>query len=407
MKIKSLLALFSFAIMALASNLLLGGFIATAINEPQALPYIVAIGSTLTFIGAFIANPKGALYAVPASVPFTQGICVAIQDSLNNILKSKSPSLKRTQVGYLQALISPQNTAGVNKVPIPSDGKKRKVRITYIQRGTSSDVAHTEAANCNVEVFPEKLEDEIEVTRFIRTKWFGFNDEDMRLLCESGDEYRAQVMNSKIDTLMVELNKKLIALQATNFGDFNPTYYGPYKDLEMLNTSGNGINYLGEAKLMEEVQNLDSTEKPIVVGAGNLSLYASMAKIGCCNDLGQDLSQAGGNMDFFRDRFVDSILGANHFIGLIPGYVQLLTWNKYKGEFFQDNSPLYSKGTIIDPFTGLEIDMKWVYDYDCNEQYKVRFFLNYDLWFIPSDSFNAADDFSGVNFSLHFRAVQG
>lgn len=344
--------------------------------------------------------------AVPASVPFTTGICLAIQDSLNNILNAKSPSLKRTQVGYLQALVSPQNTTGVTQVPIPSNGKKRKVRITYIQRGTSSDIAHTEAANCNVEVFPQPLEDEIEVTKFIRSKWFGFNDDDMRLLCESGDEYRAAVMNSKIDVFMVELDKKLIALQAANFGNFNPLYYGPYKDVEMLNTAGNAINYLGEAKIKEDVQNLDSTDRPIVIGSGNLSLYATMAKIGCCNDLGQDLAQAG-DMDFFRDRFVDSILGANHFIGLIPGYVQLLTWNKYVGPYAQDNSPLYSKGTIVDPFTGVQIDMKWVYDYDCDEQYKVRFFLNYDLWFIPTDSFNVADELSGVNFTLRYRAVKG
>jgi hypothetical protein len=342
----------------------------------------------------------------PNSVPFTKGICLAIQDSLINVLKSKSPSLKRTQVGYLQALLSPQNTAGTTQIPIDQkNGKKRKVKLTYIQRGTSTDIAHTEAANCDVELTPVPLDVDVEITKYIRTKWFGFNDEDMRLLCESGDEYRAQVMNSKIDIFMVELNKKLIALQAANFGDFNPMIYGTHKDVAMLNVAGNGINYLGEAQVQTDFQNIDSMDAPIVIGAGNLNLYAKMAKIGCCNDLGQDLSQAG-NMNFFYDRFVDSILGANHFIGLVAGYVQLLTWNKYVGEFKKENA-IFSAGTIIDPVTGLEIDMKWVYDYDCAEAYKVRFFLNYELWFIPSDSFAANDELNGVNFTLHYRAVQG
>ena len=394
--------LFATAIL-LSASALIGSGVSSAIGHPEAFPFITLALVATSFLAAN-KNFSGSLMAVPASVPFTTGICLAIQDALTNILASKSPSLKRTQVGYLQALVSPQNTAGVTQVPIPLNGKKRQVRITYIQRGTSSDVAHTEAANCNVEVFPEPKDETIDVTKFIRTKWFGFNQEDMRLLCESGDEYRAQVMNSKIDILMVELDKALIALQAANFGAFNPVNYGTYKNVEMLNSAGNAINYLGEAKIREDFQNLDSTDKPIVIGSGNLSLYASMAQIGCCNDLGQDLSQAG-NLDFFRDRFVDQILGANHFIGLVPGYVQLLTWNKYVGEYFVDNNPIFSQGTVVDPFTGIQVDMKWVYDYDCNEQYKVRFFLNYDLWFIPTDSFASGDELEGVNFTLHYRAV--
>lgn len=404
-KIKAILTLAFIAVMAISSSMLFAGAYCVAFGHPELLAPITALLSVLSF-GTIAMNLNG--YALtPASVPFTRGICVAIQSSLNAILgNTNDPAMKRTQVGYLQALVSPQNMAGVTIVPIdPGNGKKKKVRITYIQRGVASDIAHSDSANCDAEVFPEPLEDEIEITKYIRTKWFGFNEEDMRLLCEADAEYRGRVMSSKIDILMVELNKKLIALQASNFGEFNPYFYGAaYKDVAMLNCDGNAINYLGEAQITTDFQNLDSIAKPIVIGGGNLNIYAKMAKIGCCNDLGLNLDQAG-QMDFYYDRFVDQILGANHFIGLVPGYVQLLTWNKYVGAYRKENE-VFSAGTIVDPYTGITLDMKWVYDYDCAEQYKVRFFLNYDLWFIPTNSFATGDELEGVNFTLHYRAVK-
>ena len=398
-KIKSLMSLFAVLTLSLATSLLISGFVVSAIGHPEALPY-VTVG--LTAVSAAFVLPN---FAFASAVPFTNGICVAVQSSLNELLNNNDPALKRTQVGYLQALVSPQNTAGVNIVPIdPGNGKKKKVRITWIQRGTVSDIVHTDAETCDAQVFPEPLEDDIEVTQFIATKWFGFNEDDMRLLCESDASYRGRVMSSKLDILMVELNKKLIALQSANFGNFNPIIYTGFKDVTMLNNAGDGISYLGEAQVQTDFQYLDSNAKPIVIGAGNLNLYAKMAKIGCCNDLGQDLSQAG-QMDFFFDRHVNSILGANHFIGLVPGYVQLLTWNKYVGSYRKEND-VFSAGTVVDPYTGVTVDMKWVYDYDCAEQYKVRFSLHYDMWFIPTDSFASGDELEGVNFTLHYRAVQ-
>lgn len=404
-KIKAIMTLAFVLVMAISTSAIIGGMWATAFGTPELIAP-VTVSLTVLSLGTIFAFSKTEGYAFAgASVPFTQGICVAVQTSLLEILGSKAPQLKRTQVGYLQALVSSQNTAGITQVPVdPGNGKKKTVRITYIQRGSPSDVVHTDSTVCDPQVFPEPLETTADVTKFIATKWFGFNVEDMRLLCQADSEYRAMVMSSKIDILMVELDKKLIALQALNFGAFNPVIYTGFKDVELLTSNGAAMNYVGEAQMEADFQALDTTDRPIVIGAGKLNLYAKMAQIGCCNDGGLNLAQAG-NMDFFYDRFVDGILGANHFIGLVPGYVQLLTWNKYVGSYLVDNDPIYAQGTVTDPLTGITLDMKWVYDYDCAEQYKVRFSLHYDLWFIPTNSFDTDDELSGVNFTLHYRAV--
>lgn len=332
---------------------------------------------------------------------FTEGICEKVQSSLNQILNGKAPQNLRTPLGYLDALVSTQNTAGVEKVPVDAgNGKKKQVRIKFIQRGVASDITTSTDSDCAVDIEKEPYDETVEVTQYIATKWMGFDQTQMRKLCEPDGEFMQSVIRAEIDVLCTELNKDLIALQAANFGNFIDGTSVAHA-VPLLETVKKSPLYYGESLIMEEFENLGVMQRPIVVGAGNLAHYVRQVGIGCCNDAGIALNQAG-NMDFFRDRFVNSILGANHFIGLIPGYVQLLTWNKYVGDYRQE-TPSFSHTTITDPVTGLTFDMKWKYD-DCAEKWVMNISLNYELFFIPSDSFAATDDLYGMNGSLHFRA---
>lgn len=343
------------------------------------------------------------------ATPFTQGLCEKVQSSVLEILGSnKAPELKRTKTGYLSALRSPENLAGVNIVPIDEgNGKKKTVRVTYLQRGCEDDIVTTENTSCSPDVFRSPLEKDINITKYIATKWMAFNVSDMRKLCGPDDLYRASVMNSEVDALMRKLDKELLTIQAANFGEFSPysqpvPAYQNYKEVKLLNSCASGINYSGEATIMEDFNLLDTQARPIIIGAGNISKYAQMAKIGCCNDLGIDTSKAGA-FDFYHDRYVEEIIGAGKFIGLVPGYVQLLTWNKNVGDYAISDAK-FEDGTYTDPFTGIKLDMEWKYD-DCLKQYIVRFSLNYELHFIPTDSFQTCDELNGVNFTLAYKAV--
>ena len=379
---------------AFALSAIGGGVFAIASGNTHAF-----VGVTCTLMALSMLLPsvkKGAAYIV-----FTQGICEKVQQSLNEILNGKAPSVLRTPVGYLDALISSQNTAGVTKVAVDAgNGKKKQVRIKFIQRGISTDITTDADGDCAVDIEKEPFDETVEVTQFIGTKWMGFDQTQMRKLCEADSVFMESVVRAEIDILSVELNKALLATQALNFGNFmggsNALVAVP-----LLETVKKSPLYYGESLVMEAFEDLGVMQRPIVVGAGNLSHYIRQVGIGCCNDSGISLNQAG-NMDFFRDRFVQSVIGANHFIGLIPGYVQLLTWNKYVGEYRQE-TPSFSHTTIVDPITGLTFDMKWKYD-DCAEKWVMRLTLNYELFFIPSNAFAASDELFGMNGSLHFRA---
>jgi hypothetical protein len=393
-KLFSTSKLFMLLLGAFMISALTGGIISTAFNAPSAF-----VGVTCTMFALSIVMPSVKFNGM--FIVFTQGICEKVQQSLNEILNGKAPSVLRTPIGYLDALISTQNTAGVEKVMVdPGTGKKKQVRIKFIQRGVSSDITTDPDGDCTVDIEKEPFEETVEVTKFIGTKWMGFDQTQMRKLCEPDSMFMEQVIRAEIDTLSVELNKALITEQAANFGNFLGGSSAAVA-VPLLETVKKSPLYYGESLVMESFEDLGIRQRPIVVGAGNLAHYVRQVGIGCCNDEGVNLSQAG-NMDFFRDRFVNSILGANHFIGLVPGYVQLLTWNKYVGEYREENAT-FSHTTITDPVTGLTFDMKWKYD-DCAEKYVMRLTLNYELFFIPANSFAATDDYFGFNGSLHFRA---
>lgn len=338
--------------------------------------------------------------------PFTQGLCEKIQTSLIKIFKEKAPSLKRTQTGYLSAVTSDVNMAGVELLPInENNGKRREVRVKFIQRGIDSDMKFNEPETCSGEDNPSPLEDIVEaITDNIRTPELEFDDDDMRLLCEGSDEYRAAIINAQLNALTVALDKKMIANQAANFGAYVPALPpGPgYKDYALLQGPNFAINPKGESDLMEDIENLESNNKPIVIGDGYLAHYMRQAAIGCCNQEGADLSKVG-DMYYYRDKYVSQILGTNHFITLIPGYTQLLTWNKYKGEFVMDGMD-YKKNTLIDPYTGLEFDQKWTYD-KCKEKWVMFLRVWFKMYRLPSNAFKTYDDLNGVNFSLHARAT--
>lgn len=393
--LKAILFLGAVLSLALIASVLVGGGYSLAIDKPElAIPFI----GILFVVSIAFTAPKGVIF----DIPFTQGLCEKIQVGMNQLFGSKSPYLKRTQIGYTQALKSPQNMSGVSVVPVdPGNGKNRKVRIKFIQRATEDDIITEEPENCDIDNYPEPFEQDVEVTNYIATKGVGFNEDEMRKLCEGDDEYRGKVMSAQIDALMKKLNKELITIQSANFGAFNPAVVGA-KNVTLLSGAMRQAVYSGEADILQDYANLDVNDRPILVGSGILANYVRQVGIGCCNALGQDLSQAG-SLDFFEDRFVAPIVGSDNFIGLVPGYVQLLTWNKYVGKYFKENDS-FSKGTVLDPATGITLDMKWIYD-ECKEEYVVRLSLWYELYFLPENAFAYGDELEGVNFTLRYKAI--
>lgn len=399
-KVKILCSLLAVLTMAFAGSLLTGHTVA-AIAERASIAVPVAL-TVFTVVLAFNFKMKAQI-AMSAPAPFTKGLCEKVQTSVVNLMKNNAPEVKRTPVGYLQAIMSPANRAGFSAIPVDQgNGKKRTVRATYAQRGTEADITDTYNNGCTPEISKVPFETDIEVNTPLSTLGISFSEDEMRKLCEDDDVWMARVVNAELNPFMTALNKRLIALQAANFGNFSGGS-NVVKSRKLINSATNSADYYGENLILNDFEDIDATGRPILIGSGKLRDYTRLTDIGCCNNLGTDLGQAG-DFDFFQDRMVGGILGnVDDFIGLAPGNVQLVTYNKYVGKYKKEND-VFSKGTFIDPYTGIKLDMRWKYD-DCNEVYTLTFGLWYELFFLPDDAFAAGDELNGVNYSLHYRAT--
>lgn len=343
-------------------------------------------------------------------MPAASDLCTLLQQDLNNIARTNLATVNRTPVGMVDGLVSGQNTNGFEAVQVdPGNGKKKKVKVRYMQPFLDTDLDTAQASVCSGEDEPTPLEDEFEVTSFLRSQNLTLDKEGMRSFCESTSEWRARVIMAQIDAFMIGLNKQLVTQFVAAAGDYPDGTVAP-RQIPLINQDAGGqysADFWGENLLLEDFAQMTGNSQPITVGAGYLSAYARLRDIGCCNALGQSVDDFG-NFWYFRDTYVDAIAGAaNSVLAWHPGAFQFANWNRNKGEN-RMITELHSESTIVDPFTGIELDIIIHYD-DCADptpQWQIQISTQYDLFgTVPADAFPAGHDLEDTNGGLLYQAI--
>jgi len=308
---------------------------------------------------------------------YTQGLCSKIQANINGVAGMNAPALARQKVGVIDALMSPVNRMGFTEEIVPTNGKFRAVQINYIGQACDSDVDVTTTIDCTPDVTPEPLESLI--TTFQRAAYkMSFDETEMRKLCEADSVWVGQNIMRAMNAINVKVDKVLLASLVTLLTP---------QDLALFNTTGTP-NPMAYATLINEFDKIGTSGSPLLVGGSNFNVFAKAQQIACCNTVaGVDLSQITSNGYFYSDPSIDGIVDAKAFFGWAPGVFQMVTWNKYVGDYAKRNDS-FEHGTIVDPFTGLRYDLKTSYD-DCAEKWFVELSLNWQSWTAP-DAYCAA-----------------
>ena len=334
-------------------------------------------------------------------------VCKTVQQDLIAVAGQNAPMLRPEQTGLLDAITSPVNRSGTEQIQTDlKDGKYRQVKLEYIQPTTYDEVSDVAQGLCVEGDTKSPTHQLVKVTRYQEIKR-DFDEEEMRHFWKQPSEYRARIMATDMNALFRKINRDLTGLFLANTGNFIGGVASP-KDITLIQQKTDGQIYAdltGETKMMEDLQDLSIMGMPIVVGAGNVSEYATLQKLGVANDLGQDISKLK-NWMFFRDRDTDLInppaANKSNMLVIAPGAAQMVTFNKYKGEFTHA-SDLVQKRTIVNPVKNIELDWNFKYD-DCKERYLSTIFLHYDYWVLPSDAWKATDERAGVNFTFAYNA---
>jgi len=312
---------------------------------------------------------------------YTKGLCEKLQVNINDVAGTNAPALNRQKVGYIDALMSQVNRSQMTAQMVPTNGKFKQVQVNWIAQACDADVNTDCVADCTADVTPEPNETIISEFNCAKYK-MSFDENEMRKLCEADNVWVSQNIMKSMNAINMSVDKAVLALASTNIGD--NASGSALTQIPLYTTSGSP-NPLAWAQIRHYMDELGANGTPLIVGGSSLDIYAKAQQIACCNtEFGMDLSRMSSDGMFFHDINVNSVFSPTQFLAFAPGAVQMITWNKYAGEYAKQNDS-FTHGTIVDPFTGLVYDLKTSYD-DCTEKWFVELALNWALFFIPKTS---------------------
>lgn len=336
---------------------------------------------------------------------YTTGLCNKIQTNILRVFGPNAPARKRRKLGFLQFIRSAYNTTGFEQLQpnggIP--GKRRGIIMKY-RDAYCFDTAKV-ARDCvnNYDAEPIPLETTYDVGANPYQPVDGsnrplnllFDDDEMAKLCEGNAEWFTDNVIDWIARMTENIDKALLAEMASKFGKFAdgsteksvPLYANVGAINQPLRTATN--------KIITEFDDILAFGTPVIVGNGNIVNYNRDLNNACCNNYGVNMA-TNGLWYLFQDQYAESIWGDDRFGVFSPGAVQLVTWSRYKGR--EKDNDIFSQGVITDPVTGLEFDIKVIYDYNC-EKWRVKLYLYADL----ITASGTACDLDDVNNTLLFR----
>lgn len=324
--------------------------------------------------------------------------CPQVQENLNEQFQH-NPTTVVGPIGGIQLVNSPANTAGsIQTLLNPGGGKIKQVELVYQPRFTD-DSSTSAVINCDGgnEYGETSKTYEIDPAVGASRSWT-ITPSEIAARCEADPAWVAKQVQAHMNALARFQNKQLADWLALNAGTFKDG--SASKNTRTKLSTGEYVEDL-TADVIFEMQQLEWSSSPIVLGDGLVNKYMRAMQAGCC-ELGVDLGtyMAQNPLTFMRDGNIGTALGdADSFIALGLGSVQQLKYNAFGSEIMQMNSPQLIQGLVTDPLTGITYD--YLAKYDCgtwNFQLKVAFIFAG----LPDDVYRGNDPLFGTNGILKF-----
>lgn len=323
--------------------------------------------------------------------------CPDMQEALVGNFGDINPAEISKKTGVLDFVISDFNETGLLQNSIDTgNGHRRIVQLRYKPRMLESDIAANGARrNCiatneygetvtNYELDPD--------TEGWNHTW-KITQALLEERCEADEAYFAAEMARQMGAF-----RRRIATSAVS-----------QINAQVGNLAGGGAEITGVSRasgvltenllenIVYEYDLMQATTAPFVFGMGEISKYMTALRAGCCATRNIDLGAYAldNEIVFMKDDSVRTVLGVTKFLALVPGAVQMLRYNEFRGAGRSINAGIYRQETLVDPVNGLEYDF-WM-KFDCGVWH---FGLKLAGKFVtlPTDIFFAEDELSGVNW---------
>lgn len=340
-------------------------------------------------------------------------LCLSISEDLASALEAGNLSRKPQRVGLLEALLSPMNTTGVEiDDQLARDGKSNKVLLRHLVPDAEADSTDEITSICDENgVEHAYVWSEVNADMAAESETKLLTPDQVRGLCEDGSAFRAELISLSLDSLRRNINAQLIPVFESGCGGILDGDGETGTTYNVIYTDDSGRRSALPQGLIDMEIDLDDvgmSERPIIVGGGNIYLYTKEQGISCCNDLGVDPSTM--DLQVFRDNQISKILTGpsydNPFFAFAPQAAVFCPTPKNVGQF-RMITDTFIRDTIIDPVTGLEVDFDLYYNYCANDSkgaWKFKTSLRFGLYQLPLTLFKSTDPRYKVNFNWSFRA---
>lgn len=328
-------------------------------------------------------------------------LCLALQKNIEEISTLDNIIYARPKTGLLDSLLAQGEGMGFL---VSDKGPYTAIEIKYTQRDESTVSEVFQACPTGVQTDTKLV---TVLPNLHATQSFSFSVDELNAICKSPEEIQGKRILDCINAINKKVNEKLITLFWAAVGN----YYGGTVNsgttpitVDLVSGTPLAVQYPEMYKILDEFDMISNgAGRPILVGAKELKQYVAMANLGCCNAQGLDITKSNGEFAFFADYQVDTVIndGDEHYLGYIPGALQLITTNRYRPPF-SVMSETQQQGTLTDPNTGLVYDM--FMKMDC-EVWTVTLSMWYNLYIQPDDIYTGVHDLNGVNQLLNFTKV--
>jgi len=336
--------------------------------------------------------------------------CPEVQYKLNNQFTEFDPTSTQDAIGVALFLKSALNTNGFMQSQLAAgNGKIRQVQLRYQPRFNEDVVEDSAAQVCKT---GEEAGDlchtyDIDEDSGVRYAWKVTLTELVRR-CEDNAGWWAQQVQKAMDVATRKMNRQVIQQIALNFGKFaaTTTNSGGVNGPAVVTTRKSGGDYDPAffSAVKKEYKKMNYAGAPFIFGDNLIDDIFTELQAMCCANDGMDISRLAQikPIVYMRDEQVETEIGTNEFIGLVPGAAQLITYNQFEGSMNVYNDDTYAQGTIIDPKTGI----MWDYStqFDCGTVYGL-IKLAFKPIFLPADVHHVGDKLSGVNWVNNFKVV--
>ena len=338
--------------------------------------------------------------------------CPNLQENIADYFVSGDPTVNREIKALTGFLLSDDNKSVLNSRIDSGNGHKRTVELTYFPRLEATSTSATPSCAGGDELTQCSTTYEIDTT-VGTSKEMRLQLRDIEKGCADDEFYFSKVLMQEFDAIYRKMNKTNAAQAAALVGNHATTGTSAAVNATVT-ASGNYSNDFVQTILYEMAESEIENTVPVAIGGSqkfwnyrNASEFAQAAD-GLNIDVSSYLGRYGFPMLYDRDIETSGAFAADELLVLVPGALQLLTFNRFAPDgntVAVMNDDLYKQGTITDPRTGIMFDYVAKYNTCDGLSWDIWVGLSHKLVGMPSDLFNPSDRLEGVTYAYKFKAV--